>query len=635
MNGLSHSTRNDSAAALALARRGLAPALLAIVGPLLATAAAGAESRVSIRCDKERNQIAFVVDGQEAIVYQHAPDLDLPHFYPLRSPSGRALTVERTDPYPHHRSFWFADTVELAGQRRASFYNALYSAAEGLPGGAKFRDRVRHVDYVPGKVEEDRASASLRLVWEMDGKAPVLDELRALTVVALGDGEYLLDVEFTLTASYGDVRFVSDAVHYAWPYLRMAREWSVEQGGVITSSSGGKNQAGTDGRTAEWIDYSNRLAGQTEGLALLSHPQNARPHRWLSRDYGTFGPRRADDRSGRPFIVRKGESISQRVGVLVHRGDAATGRVAERFAQYAAGPAKSAACPAEPKFRFAAVDATSLGLWEQDRPVCVYNHGTRQHPAAPADRWRSSYVHPLYGLDGEVLTDDFPRDHYHHRGLFWAWPHVVVDGREYDLWTLHGVRQQFERWQEQAVAAERAVLAVENGWYLGDRRIVKEEVRLVVAAANGERREIDLQLKLTATDRPVTLRGAEGKGYGGLSLRFAPRTQTVVTTPDGRQTEDLNLKRLAWADLSARFAGRAEASGVAIFTLGGPAATGPQWITRDYGFLGVGWPGEAAVTLQPAEPVTLTYRLVVHRQVAEIAKLKPAAEPARRDPAPR
>src|SRR5699024_3188858 len=38
---------------------------------------------------------------------------------------------------------------------------------------------------------------------------------------------------------------------------------------------------------------------------------------------------------------------------------------------------------------------------------------------------RSNYIHPLYGLEGEMLTRDWPEGaHPHHRGIFWAWPEV-------------------------------------------------------------------------------------------------------------------------------------------------------------------------------------------------------------------
>ena len=141
----------------------------------------------------------------------------------------------------------------------------------------------------------------------------------------------------SFTAAYGDVRFVSDAVHYAWPYLRMHPRFSVDQGGRLVNSSGAVGQAATHGKVATWCDYSNTVEGLTEGLAVFSHPDNGHPHRWLTRDYGTFGPRRVDARSGKPFTLERTRSISSRVGILVHRGDERSGRVAERYAQYCAG----------------------------------------------------------------------------------------------------------------------------------------------------------------------------------------------------------------------------------------------------------------------------------------------------------
>ncbi|MEN6560243.1 MAG: hypothetical protein ABFD52_05675 [Acidobacteriota bacterium] len=71
-------------------------------------------------------------------------------------------------------------------------------------------------------------------------------------------------------------------------------------------------------------------------LAVFQFPDGA-VHRWLTREHGTFGPRRPDDRSGKPFTLKKGESIGQRAGVLVHSGDAASGRVRARYEKYAQG----------------------------------------------------------------------------------------------------------------------------------------------------------------------------------------------------------------------------------------------------------------------------------------------------------
>ena len=48
-------------------------------------------------------------------------------------------------------------------------------------------------------------------------------------------------------------------------------------------------------------------------------------------------------------------------------------------------------------FRFADVSEKSLGLWEGDRRVFVYNHGVMSKSGVPANRNRSTYLHPLFG----------------------------------------------------------------------------------------------------------------------------------------------------------------------------------------------------------------------------------------------
>ena len=77
-----------------------------------------------------------------------------------------------------------------------------------------------------------------------------------------------------------------------------------------------------------------------------------------------------------------------------------------------------------------------------------------QLPEGVPERYRrSSYIHPVYDLKGNILTDDFPGDHYHHRGLSWMWPKVFIDTARYDLWhiygqagELEGIHQVFEKW---------------------------------------------------------------------------------------------------------------------------------------------------------------------------------------------
>lgn len=135
-----------------------------------------------------QGQLTVMIEGKEAFGYQYATNVDLPHFFPLRSPSGRSTTVQQTDPYPHHRSFWFADTVEFQG-RSISFYNALYSRVDPKDLQSPFKDRIRHVRFLPENVSGKSLQLGMELVWESDlGKTPVLTEVRRLRCAALGSG---------------------------------------------------------------------------------------------------------------------------------------------------------------------------------------------------------------------------------------------------------------------------------------------------------------------------------------------------------------------------------------------------------------------------------------------------------------
>lgn len=273
-------------------------------------------------------------------------------------------------------------------------------------------------------------------------------------------------------------------------------------------------------------------------------------------------------------------------------------------------------------FHFEKVTDRSLGLWEGDRPVLVYNHGIITNTNAPADRARSSYVHPIYGLDGEVLTDDFPADHYHHRGLFWAWPHVKTGTNEVDLWMLKGIRHEFDRWLRQEADGTSARLGVKNGWFVGGRKVVDEQVWLQVWPATAGGQAVDVELLLTPLHEPLTLRGAEGKSYGGLTLRYAPHRAPSITVPEGRTKEDLTVARLPWADFSATFTGATAPSGIAIFVAPTHPDFPPQWLTRHYGALCLGWPGVDAQTFNAGTVIHGRYRLWIHRAVPSVEQLR-------------
>lgn len=273
-------------------------------------------------------------------------------------------------------------------------------------------------------------------------------------------------------------------------------------------------------------------------------------------------------------------------------------------------------------FEFEELVGGRLQLAEEGLPVLVYNFGIQGRQGVPEDRDRSSYIHPVYDLSGVPLTDDFPEDHYHHRGLSWMWPKVGILGELNDLWHVRGVYQRFDQWLYRGSGPVCATLGVKNNWIHKDQKVVEEWVWIRVYRKLYSGRAIDVSLTWRAKV-PITLRGADERGYGGLCFRLAPRNDAVITTSAGKLEEDSDLQPMPWADYSGVFEAAEDTSGVAIFQHVENPDFPAGWCLRYYGFLGVSWPGMDVVLLEPNEPLTLRFRIWIHRgemsegQVAE------------------
>jgi hypothetical protein len=313
---------------------------------------------------------------------------------------------------------------------------------------------------------------------------------------------------------------------------------------------------------------------------------------------------------------------------------------------------------AEP-FRFTEKEEKQLALTEGTLPILTYRFDAVEHDNVPQKEPRriaGCYVHPLYGLNGEVLTDNAPKDHYHHHGVFWTWPHVGVhepDGsvKHYDLWTSNtALKQRFVRWIDRKAADDQAVFEVENGWFVskpdgnleGGNRIMSEQVKVVVhriqTADDGlKSRTVDFEFLWKPIGKPISLRGADGKSYGGLTVRFKPVAEkegelahksnvNIMTVPNGVAEGDLPETPLAWADYTSKFDGRETLSGAAIFVPKSHPDYPPTWLTRYYGPLCLGWPGVKARQFQPDEEIRLNYRIWIHDGQVTVKQIEKAYE---------
>jgi len=280
------------------------------------------------------------------------------------------------------------------------------------------------------------------------------------------------------------------------------------------------------------------------------------------------------------------------------------------------------AAEAKTEFAFREISPTGMQLSDGGKPVFVYNFGMVLAPGFPESMKRSCYLHPVYAPNGALLSDDFNADHPHHRGISWMWPEVTVDGHQGDLWMVERFQQRFVGWKARETKGETAKLAVENGWFEGDRKFVKEDVEMVVhgmdqAAGGNAQRAIDFTLRFEAVDKPVRILGtAEGKkGFGGFCFRFAPRdggtARTIIRSEKGLSPKDAVLGKHRWAEVAGVFQGK-PAWGRIDDGEGNPGYPINGWLLRHgFGFLNVSYPGLVPHTLEPGKPLLLKYRVTL------------------------
>lgn len=279
-------------------------------------------------------------------------------------------------------------------------------------------------------------------------------------------------------------------------------------------------------------------------------------------------------------------------------------------------------------------DGASLTVLEGNKPILAYLYSLVDPPGdLDKERWRrSSYIHPLYGLDGDVLTQDFPPDHIHQRGVFWAWPSCSAGDKPMDTWGVNGIRQLFKKWLTREAGPSKAVVGIENAWVFDDdpAPVVRERVQFTVHPADDDGRAIDFHLTFTNTSSGiVTFLGQtdENKGYGGFGYRpdVGRPDRKMITALGVLEKEAVHIET-PWADYSSRIRPNEAYSGVAIFQHpANPGYPHPGWLLRfrspEYAFLGASWPHREPVVLQPGESSELRYRLYVHRGTGDEARV--------------
>jgi hypothetical protein len=271
-----------------------------------------------IEAKMEKNQVVVTIGGQVFTCYKFGPSQKYPYFWPVNGPaSGKSITTETSEPYPHHHSLFF-------GCDRVNGGNYWQEANER---GQIISERPKIVEASGSRVVFTDVG-----LWKQPDKAPIIRDQRQIVITA--PSESLRIIDFTVTLEpLTDIRILK--TNHSLFSARVVPELAVTAGGTLINAESKTSEKGTFGVASPWCDYYGTRAGVTEGIAILQHPSDRwYPAKWFTRDYGFFSPTPMNWLEGDKLDIPKGEKVTLSYRVVVHSGDTQKAGIPALFDAY-------------------------------------------------------------------------------------------------------------------------------------------------------------------------------------------------------------------------------------------------------------------------------------------------------------
>jgi hypothetical protein len=266
----------------------------------------------------EKNQLIVTAGGKVFTCYKFADSQKYPYFWPVNGPaSGKSITTESSQPYPHHHSLFF-------GCDRVNGGNYWQEGNE----------RGQIVSQGPKIIEAsgERVVFTDECFWQQPGAEPVIRDLRRVVISAPSKDLRFIDFEISLEPLV-DICILK--TNHSLFSARLVPELSVNSGGVLINAESKTGEKGTWGAASPWCDYTGTRNGVTEGIAILQHPGNRWfPAKWFTRDYGFFSPTPMFWPEGGRTELPKGQMLTLHYRVVIHAGDVKTAGIKQIFEQY-------------------------------------------------------------------------------------------------------------------------------------------------------------------------------------------------------------------------------------------------------------------------------------------------------------
>jgi hypothetical protein len=333
-----------------------------------------------VTAEKSDRGVVIKIDGELFTEYLTRAGQS-PAMWPIIGPTGQEMTRAYplkpspkgkydTEDHPHHQSLWFThDKVSGADYWKANVND--HDPDEGA--------HIKHREFMNIDSGGSTATVVTRNDW-MNGDKRIAEDERTIVYGTRKNGDRWIDFTITIKATEADVTF-GDTKEGTFA-IRVPDVMRVDAklGGRIENNEGQTDEAAW-GLPARWVDYtgpvemasassqsnekvsrvrdqvsdSNPSGPETRhltpdtspilGIAIFSHPKSFRPiPRWHVRTYGLFAanpfgqidfPKQEAAKQG-AYTIKKGDSITLRYLVLLHRGRTNKADLDEVFAEFAA-----------------------------------------------------------------------------------------------------------------------------------------------------------------------------------------------------------------------------------------------------------------------------------------------------------
>ncbi len=257
-------------------------------------------------------------------------------------------------------------------------------------------------------------------------------------------------------------------------------------------------------------------------------------------------------------------------------------------------------------------------LMEGGSPRLFYQTATKD---LDGEYPRANYIHPLYGTDGTALTEDFPADHLHHRGIFWTWHQLFVgEKRMADPWISEGISWNVVEVRPMDLS-EGTGLKAKVLWETEMGPVVEEHVVLFFERVDKVVFRLTTEIELRPLVDKVRIGGSEDpKGYGGFSPRIKLPENVGFYDEDGKVgPKELPVSAGPWMNVTQE---KEEDPGIVIMGEPGELPNYQGWILRAKNSMqNMAFPGREPIEL-PSEAPYLRFRnqLLVH-QGLEVEKI--------------